>query len=421
MDILKAKKIVIQAGKSLIKTGLIARTWGNVSYRINEEQYVITPSGRAYETLTPDEIVTVNIEDCSYEGDVEPSSEKGVHSEVYKQRKDVNFVIHTHQPYASAVSPLKIDIDILDPVAKALIGNKAVSVPYGLSGTKKLRNNVARAISQSKGKAYLMVSHGALCLGKDSDEAFRVAALLEQVCADFINRRYLELSGKENVDPEELRDFFVKEQVGGGTSEGAIGIFNKYYNSERINSGFKLYLDPTEENPFSEGSGRMLKISLDKASPETRGEKLSPGAEIHRAIYLRFEEVQAVIHAVSPDIFTVSQTGKTVYPLLDDFAQIIGTSVRSIDTGPLGDPDRVASGISRKMKGRSSVMIKDNGALCSGPTKSDAAAAAMIMEKNCKAVIVSGLFGQGKPINTLECMLMRYIYLKRYSKKATLK
>lgn len=417
MDILKAKNIVIQAGKSLIETGLIARTWGNVSYRINEEQYVITPSGRAYETLTPDEIVTVNIEDCSYEGDIEPSSEKGVHSEVYKQRKDVSFVIHTHQPYASAVSPLKIDIDILDPVAKALIGNKVVSVPYGLSGTKKLRNNVARAISQSKGKAYLMVSHGALCLGKDSDEAFRVAALLEQVCADFINRRYLEVSGKEDVDPVELSNYFVKEQSGSHASEG-VSMYKKYYNSERTNGGFKLYLDPTEENPFSEGSGRMLKISLDKASPETRGEKLSPGAEIHRAIYLRFEEVQAVIHAVSHDIFTVSQTGKTVYPLLDDFAQIIGTSVRSIDTGPLGDPDRVASEISRKMKGRSAVMIKGNGALCGGPTQKDAAAAVLVMEKNCKAVIVSGLFGQGKPINTLECMLMRYIYLKRYSKKA---
>ena len=326
-------------------------------------------------------------------------------------------MIHTHQPYASAVSPLKIDIDILDPVAKALIGNKVVSVPYGLSGTKKLRNNVARAISQSKGKAYLMVSHGALCLGKDSDEAFRVAALLEQVCADFINRRYLEVSGKENVDPVELRNYFVKEQAGSHASEG-VSMYKKYYNSERINGGFKLYLDPTEENPFSEGSGRMLKISLDKASPETRGEKLSPGAEIHRAIYLRFEEIQAVIHAVSPDIFTVSQTGKTVYPLLDDFAQIIGTSVRSIDTGPLGDPDRVASEISRKMKGRSAVMIKGNGALCGGPTQKDAAAAVLVMEKNCKAVIVSGLFGQGKPINTLECMLMRYIYLKRYSKKA---
>lgn len=75
-EIEEAKKLVVEAGKKLIETGLIARTWGNVSARISETQFVITPSGRAYETLTPDDIVVVNIEDCSYDGDIKPSSEK---------------------------------------------------------------------------------------------------------------------------------------------------------------------------------------------------------------------------------------------------------------------------------------------------------------------------------------------------------
>ncbi|NLA72225.1 MAG: class II aldolase/adducin family protein, partial [Clostridiales bacterium] len=95
MDILQAKELVIEAGKKLVETGLIARTWGNVSCRINDKQFVITPSGRPYETLTPDEIVLVNIDGLSYEGDIKPSSEKGVHAACYSHRKDVNFVIHT--------------------------------------------------------------------------------------------------------------------------------------------------------------------------------------------------------------------------------------------------------------------------------------------------------------------------------------
>ena len=53
MDILEAKKIVVEAGKQLVSTGLIARTWGNVSCRIDDKQFVITPSGKAYEGLTP--------------------------------------------------------------------------------------------------------------------------------------------------------------------------------------------------------------------------------------------------------------------------------------------------------------------------------------------------------------------------------
>ncbi|MBR5016026.1 MAG: class II aldolase/adducin family protein, partial [Clostridia bacterium] len=93
----EAKALVIDAGKELLESGLIARTWGNVSARISDTQFVITPSGKAYETLTPEDIVTVNIADCSYEGDIKPSSEKGVHAEAYRLRPDVDFIIHTHQ------------------------------------------------------------------------------------------------------------------------------------------------------------------------------------------------------------------------------------------------------------------------------------------------------------------------------------
>ena len=72
----EAKQAVIEAGHILLETGLIARTWGNVGARISDTQFVITPSGKPYETLTPDDIVVVNIADCGYEGDVKPSSEK---------------------------------------------------------------------------------------------------------------------------------------------------------------------------------------------------------------------------------------------------------------------------------------------------------------------------------------------------------
>ncbi len=51
MDIMQAKETVIRAGKELIAAGLIARTWGNISCRISETQFVITPSGRAFSLL----------------------------------------------------------------------------------------------------------------------------------------------------------------------------------------------------------------------------------------------------------------------------------------------------------------------------------------------------------------------------------
>ena len=97
-EIEEAKRLVIEAGKKLIETGLIARTWGNVSARISDTQFVITPSGRAYETLTPDELVVVNIDDCSYEGDIKPSSEKGVHRLNKDNLWDTTYESSFHRP-----------------------------------------------------------------------------------------------------------------------------------------------------------------------------------------------------------------------------------------------------------------------------------------------------------------------------------
>ena len=129
MDILEAKAEVVKAGLELVKSGLIARTWGNVSCRVDDEYFVITPSGRSYESLTPDDIVLVKIEDCSYESEIKPSSEKGIHAQAYKLRKDVNFVIHTHQKNASAVSFLGYDINMVPEESRAIIGT-AVSYTH---------------------------------------------------------------------------------------------------------------------------------------------------------------------------------------------------------------------------------------------------------------------------------------------------
>ena len=97
----EARALVVQAGLRLVECGLVARTWGNISARVSDTHFVITPSGRSYETLTPEDLVLVQISDCSYEGERKPSSEKGIHAAAYRHRPDTGFVIHTHQDYAS--------------------------------------------------------------------------------------------------------------------------------------------------------------------------------------------------------------------------------------------------------------------------------------------------------------------------------
>ena len=191
----QAEQILLRACRELISSGLIARTWGNVSIRLSKDYFLITPSGRAYETLEAKDLVTVKIADLSYEGDVKPSSEKEIHASVYKLKPDVDFVVHTHQPNASALSVLSENFSltekngnlradrIVTPDERSLLGPAIPTANYGLSSTPPLAANVRRAIRRNPdSKAVLMKHHGALCYGGSYEEAFKAAYTLEKVC-----------------------------------------------------------------------------------------------------------------------------------------------------------------------------------------------------------------------------------------------
>ena len=193
----EAGELILKACKQLVSSGLIARTWGNVSARLSDEEFLITPSGRAYETLTPEELVVVKIKDHSWEGDIKPSSEKGMHAELYKIDPEWNFIVHTHQTNASALSILGEDLDLdafPDYIAtdeeKGILGSVIPCAKYGLSSTKTLTNNVAKAAKNNPGSSsVLMKHHGAVVMGRDDEEAFKAAYALEKVCGRIYEKK----------------------------------------------------------------------------------------------------------------------------------------------------------------------------------------------------------------------------------------
>ena len=177
-DEIQARELVVKAGFELVRQGLVARTWGNVSARISDTEFVITPSGMAYETLRPEDLVKVKIADSSYEGEVKPSSEKGVHAAVYALRKDAHFVIHTHQFFASALAADEQDMDF------------APCAEYGLPGTGKLKKNLIESVENNpESKKFLMAKHGALIIGESFDEAFELSKKLEDECKEVFIKR----------------------------------------------------------------------------------------------------------------------------------------------------------------------------------------------------------------------------------------
>lgn len=372
----EARELIISAAHRLVNAGLVARTWGNLSARISNEQFLITPSGLGYEIMKPDDLVIVNISDLSYEGERKPSSEKGIHASVYRMRQDINFIIHTHQDKASVYGIRGWD---LSGLSDSVLGKRVPCASYGLPGTNKLRHAVEQALSANpSSQAVLMKAHGALCLGTDCEAAFQAAEELEKICSERIGE----------VLNEELQMY---------QEQRALWPLPDYGRSQRIGHYFKLKY----------GSVTRIYDLRDSAAY-----KNSPAA-IHAAIY-RSSKVNYIIHVRSASAIAMSILGKTVYPYLDDLAQIAGPNIRC---AVCRNEKRLPGILARALQGRNAVLTEDCGGFCTGKTADDVTAAASLLEKGCEAALYAKLLGDCEPLNPVDSRLQRLIYQRKYSRK----
>lgn len=400
MEINAAKELVIEAGKKLVAEGLIQRTWGNVSCRIDNKCFAITPSGMDYMSLTPDKIVVVNIEDLTYEGEIKPSSEKGIHAACYKLRPDCNFVIHTHQLAASLYGLPGFDcISSTVTYGRDVLRDSVPLASYGLPGTGKLRNGVIEAIERSNSKAVLMHHHGALCMGSSLEDAFGVAQTLEVVC----NYALLSAMGdKMHRTCETIGDFC--DYLSGKVAARKTPIMDAVKSVRNADGTFELTrLD----------NGETFTVN---ATDSDNAEFIPEIAKLHAQIYRKRKDVNVILPSEEEATLASSVIGKTVRPYLDDFAQIVGINLKCAAYNP--DSKNSAKLAVAKLGKRDALLVRNNGALCVGKDEDEAEAVKLVAEKGCKAYVTSYAYeGYCKPINPAECALMRVIYKLKYSKK----
>jgi L-ribulose-5-phosphate 4-epimerase len=190
----KWSRLVLDCTHALAKKGVLVGTGGNVSARVEGEDCVaITPSSREYLGLTTEDICIVNFDMQMLEGTSAPSVETGMHVAIYKLRQDVNAVIHTHQVYASALAIINQAVPPLFDEQVANLGDKVAIVPYAVSGSTSLLENISAAVV-NRCNAFILQNHGAVLLGLDIPQASRNVEILEKAAKAY----YLALvSGKE--------------------------------------------------------------------------------------------------------------------------------------------------------------------------------------------------------------------------------
>ncbi|MBM4445389.1 MAG: class II aldolase/adducin family protein [Chloroflexi bacterium] len=182
------KQEVLDTAQKMSQRGFVVGTSGNVSLRfkdsVGRDLVAITPSGRPYDTMKLNDIVVVDLDGLRVEGELSPSIETMLHTEIYKVRKKANAVIHTHPVYGSiiAVAGLEIPAILDDQVTQ--MGGEIKVARYALSGSPEMTANVLAALGPRN--AALMANHGAIVLGKSMQEAFTNCQLLEKTAQVYV-------------------------------------------------------------------------------------------------------------------------------------------------------------------------------------------------------------------------------------------
>lgn len=196
---------IIALTRSLDDAGLVPNKSGNVSARV-EHGFLITPAGIPYRDLTAAQIVMLGA-GGEPGGDRErPSSEWRMHAAIYARRPDVDAVVHTHSPRATALACAGRGIPPFHYMI-ALAGGEIRCMPYCTFGTAELAESAVRGLEGRR--ATLLGNHGVMAIGATLRQAHAVAIEVENLAGEYLDMLSAGLQ-PQPLDEAELRRVIAK-------------------------------------------------------------------------------------------------------------------------------------------------------------------------------------------------------------------
>ena len=181
-DSVTLRQRIIDACHDLERTGLNRGTSGNVSCR-EGDHFLITPSGMPVSQMRPERIVAMDFSGKVIDNG-KPSSEWHFHLDLLRSRPDLNAIVHTHSPHATALACLREDLPAFHYMIAVAGGDSVRCAPYALFGTEALSANAVAAMTDRK--ACLLANHGLIAAGRDLDEAMAIAVEIESLCQQYL-------------------------------------------------------------------------------------------------------------------------------------------------------------------------------------------------------------------------------------------
>ncbi|RMF76134.1 MAG: L-ribulose-5-phosphate 4-epimerase [Chloroflexi bacterium] len=168
----------------LPRNHLVAWTSGNLSARDpHSGLIVIKPSGVKFEDLTPQNMVIVDVDGKRVEGDLSPSSDTASHCYIYRQRPDINGIVHTHSRYATAFAILGREIPCVTTAMADEFGGPIPCGGFCIIGNEEIGQMVVATLANSRSPSCLLQNHGVFAVGATVEKAVQAAVMTEDNAA----------------------------------------------------------------------------------------------------------------------------------------------------------------------------------------------------------------------------------------------
>ena len=195
------REAIVEHYRDLIASGLGTGSSGNLSTRVDGGM-LITPTGILAEHLTPDQLVHVSLAGDVAQGQLRPSSEWHMHAVVYRDRPEIEAVVHCHSRYATILACANKPIPAVHYMIAVTQSDEVPVAPYATFGTNALAESVITGLAGRL--ASLLANHGQIAIGRDLDEAMRVAREVEELASIYWGS--LAIGGGQILNQQEMSD-----------------------------------------------------------------------------------------------------------------------------------------------------------------------------------------------------------------------
>lgn len=197
----KEREDVVEYGKQMFSKKLTNGTTGNISvYNREQELMAISPSGIDYFSTTPEDVVVMKLDGTVVDGMRKPSSEVHLHSEIYRNKADVNAVVHTHSDNSTVMGCLHWSLPAVHYLLAACGGVEVPCAEYATFGTLELGVNAVKAMGQSK--ACFLANHGLLVCDINLAKALTLAEKVEWTAGIYLRTK--QVGDPVILDDEEM-------------------------------------------------------------------------------------------------------------------------------------------------------------------------------------------------------------------------